>query len=260
MSSWVRQTPSKPAFPDMSWSKPERRDQAGKLLIIGGNQHAFSAPAEAYNHATSAGVGTCRVLLPSSLQRTVGKLFPAAEFGASTPSGSFAKSALGECLELAQWADAVHIAGDIGHNSETAIFVESLLQKYTGPITLTKDAVDYFLANAQAIVSRPNTLAIVTLAELQKLATSVKFSTAITTSMGLVALVEALQDFTGQHPAYVITKQGNTYIVACRGQVSTTTDAATTNTWRTKTAAQSAVWWLQHPDQPFQAITTSIVD
>src|SRR5690606_2345051 len=55
---WRRQTPGEPLFPDVLWSRPEQKTTAGKLLVIGGNLHAFAAPAEAYNEAEKAGVGT----------------------------------------------------------------------------------------------------------------------------------------------------------------------------------------------------------
>ena len=54
---WQKQTADKPLYPDIEWNKPERRDQAGKLLIVGGNKLGFSAAAEAYQTAKDAGVG-----------------------------------------------------------------------------------------------------------------------------------------------------------------------------------------------------------
>src|SRR5690606_35689407 len=104
---WHKQTNDKPLFPDMQWNRPENKRHAGKLLVIGGNLHGFSAPAEAYGEALQAGAGAVRVMLPDALQRTVGKLFPDAEFVPSTPSGSFATKALGELLLAVQWADGV---------------------------------------------------------------------------------------------------------------------------------------------------------
>jgi hypothetical protein len=129
---WQRQTADKPLFPDLLWSRPETKRTAGKLLIVGGNAHGFSAAAEAYGAAAKAGIGTARVLLPDSLQKTVGKVFAAGEYAPSTPSGSFSQQALAELLELAQWADGVLLAGDFGRNSETAILLESFAAKYQG--------------------------------------------------------------------------------------------------------------------------------
>jgi NAD(P)H-hydrate repair Nnr-like enzyme with NAD(P)H-hydrate dehydratase domain len=71
---WLRQDVKKPLFPDLMWSKPETKSQAGKLLILGGNVHGFSAAAESFNEATKAGIGTARVLMPDILQKTVALL------------------------------------------------------------------------------------------------------------------------------------------------------------------------------------------
>lgn len=256
---WTKQSADKPAFDDLLWSKPERRDQAGKLLVVGGNKHAFNAPAQAYSDASTAGIGVCRVLLPNSLRRTIGKLFPEAEYANSTPSGSFAKSALIECLELAAWSDGILLAGDFGHNSETAVLLELFLQKYSGPATLTKDAADYFLASSGLVLDRANTILVITMAELQKLATDAQFTPAITSGMDLLQLITALHDLTASHPASLITKHNDNIIVASAGQVSTTKTGATTDPWRVKTAAHASTWLIQHPAQPFQAITTSVI-
>src|SRR2546421_5249379 len=113
---WHKQTAEQALFPDLLWSRPETKKFAGKLLIVGGNAHSFVAPATAYTESTAAGAGTARVLLPDHLQKTVGKLFPAADFAASTPSGGFSQKALAELLELSNWSDGVLLAGDLGRN------------------------------------------------------------------------------------------------------------------------------------------------
>jgi NAD(P)H-hydrate repair Nnr-like enzyme with NAD(P)H-hydrate dehydratase domain len=69
---WLKQTPDKPLFPNMLWSKPENKLHAGKLLVIGGNLHGFSAPATAFAEARKAGIGSQRVVLPDAIQKTVG--------------------------------------------------------------------------------------------------------------------------------------------------------------------------------------------
>src|SRR4051794_28288010 len=102
---WHKQSASKPLYPDMLWSRPENKRQAGKLLVVGGNAHGFAAAGEAYAEALAAGVGTARVLLPDSLQKTVGRVFEAGEYAPSTPSGSFGRRALAELLAMSQWAD-----------------------------------------------------------------------------------------------------------------------------------------------------------
>jgi NAD(P)H-hydrate repair Nnr-like enzyme with NAD(P)H-hydrate dehydratase domain len=145
---WLKQTLRQPLYGELLWSRPENRLHAGKLLIVGGNVAGFAAAAEAYAESGRAGVGTARVLLPDSLQKTVGKVFEAGEYAPSTPSGSFAQRALAELLSMSSWSDGVLLAGDLGRNSETAILLEHYVEKYSGQLTFTKDAADGRVAHA----------------------------------------------------------------------------------------------------------------
>jgi NAD(P)H-hydrate repair Nnr-like enzyme with NAD(P)H-hydrate dehydratase domain len=257
---WQKQMLKNPLFADLLWSKPESKQTAGKLLIIGGNSHGISAPAEAYSEAAKAGVGTARVLLPDSTKATVGALLENVEFAPSTPSGSFSQHALAELTDHANWADGVLVAGDLGRNSETAILLEKFLDKFTGRVTLTKDAAGYVIASPKSALERPNTLLVLTIADMQKLFIKLSQNTAITYDMGLVKLVEALHDFTVSTKLSVVVKHAGQLIVAVNGQVSTTpTESNNEEARRIKVAAHTAVWWLQNPSKPFEAITTSLL-
>lgn len=258
-TSWHKQTPDKPLFPDLLWSRPENRKHAGKLLIIGGNLHGFSAAASAYTEATKAGIGTAKVLLPNALQKTVGKFIENGEYAPSTPSGSFSQQALGEWLEWAKWSDAVLLAGDLGRNSETAIAIEKFVQKYNGLLTITNDAVDYFYTNPEVIFARSQTTVVISLTQLQKLATAIHWPEPVTSQMGIVQLVELLHQLTVAHPVNIITYHDENILVAVAGEVSTT-KTGELKTWCTSTAAHAAVWWLQNPTKPFEAITTSLIE
>lgn len=254
---WLKQG-TQPSFPELLWSRPENRQQAGKLLIVGGNAQSFAAAAEAYASATKAGIGTARVLLPDSLQKTVGKLFPEAEFAPSTPSGSFGERALSELLAASEWADAVLLAGDTGRNSETAVLFEKLLSKYRGQLTITKDAVDYFTGTPSYLLGRENTTLVLSFAQLQKLAISAHFATAFTFDMDIVRLVEALHDFTEAHRINIITKHLTNIFIAVQGQVSSSKTNDSREIWRVKTAAAASVWWLQNPAKPFESLTIGV--
>lgn len=255
---WHKQTPDKPLYPDLLWSRPENKKQAGKLLIVGGNAHGFAAAGEAYAQATKAGIGTARVLLPDSLQKSVGRVFEAGEYAPSTPSGSFSQKALAELLAMSQWADAVLLAGDFGRNSETAILLEQFISKYSGQLTLTKDAVDYFTKMPNVLLARQDTLLALSFAQLQKIAINSRFIEALTFDMDFLRLIDALHEFTRQHQAALIVKHLQTIFVAANGQVSTTKLNEDLEIWRVRTAAQAAVWWLQNPVKTFEALTTSL--
>lgn len=256
---WFRQTPEKPLFPDLEWARPENKRHAGKLLIIGGNLHGFAAPATAYSEAEQAGIGTTRVLLPSAIQKAVGGFLPEADFAPSTPSGSFATGSVAEWLDAAAWADGVLLAGDMGRNSETAIVVEKFLNKYSGQVTITKDVVDYFAQTPLVALNRADTTLVLSFAQLQKLTTNAKFPTALTFSMDLMRVVDALHDLTDQYPVNIVTKHLDVLVVASGGQVSTTKLSKDIPVWRVVAAAKATVWWIQHQNNPFESLTTSVV-
>jgi NAD(P)H-hydrate repair Nnr-like enzyme with NAD(P)H-hydrate dehydratase domain len=253
---WLKQA-NTPLFPELEWSRPETRASSGRLLIIGGNGYEFKAPANTYGDALEAGVGTATVLLPNSMQKVVSDIFPEAEFAPSTPSGSFARESLGLMLDLAARADSVLVPGDIGRNSETTVLLESLLQKYTGQITLTRDAVDVLVQQPLQLLQRSDTLLVLALGQLRQLAGAAHFPRAFTTKMGLVALVDGLHEFTQQYPAYIIVRHQEQYVAAVNGRISTTPVHSDQHLWRLQTAARAAVWWLQNPAKPFEALTTA---
>ena len=91
MKFWQKQEPGKPLFPDVEWNKPERRDQAGKLGIIGGNKLGFLAVAESYQEALKAGVGEARVLLPDALKKNVPAEYDRRVIRANKPIGQSGK-------------------------------------------------------------------------------------------------------------------------------------------------------------------------
>jgi ADP-dependent NAD(P)H-hydrate dehydratase / NAD(P)H-hydrate epimerase len=253
---WQKQT-DKPLFPELLWSRPENKRQAGKLLIIGGNLHAFVAPAEAFAEAEKAGIGTSRVLLPDAAKKLVGPVLEHIEYAPSTPSGSFSQKALAEFLEAAQWSDAVLLAGDLGRNSETAILLEKFCQKYSSQLTLTKDAVDYAVNTPGIVLNRPNTLLVLSFAQLQKLAIKARFKTAFTFDMDLIRLTEALHEFTETYPIHLIVQQTSQIYCASQGKIISTPVEENT-VWRVKTAAHAAVWWLQNPGKHLEAFSVAL--
>lgn len=254
---WLKQG-NKPLFPELEWSRPENRLQAGKLLIAGGTGYEFQAPANAYGDALEAGIGSAKVLLPDSMRKTVQHLFPEAEFAPSTPSGSFALVALDQLLDLSQWADAVLLPGNLGRNSETTVLLESFLEKYPGQVTMTKDAADLVCQQPLSILHRPKVTLVLAMGQLRQLGSEAHFPQAFTTEMGLVALVEALHEFTRRFALNVTTRHQDHYVAAVDGQVSTTPVTTEKPVWHLEVATSSAVWWLQNPNHTFEALTTAL--
>ena len=257
-SYWQIQDPDKSLYSDLIWSQPQHKSKAGKLLIVGGNVHGFSAVAKAYNTSQKAGAGSVRVLLPDRLKKTIGSILPDAYYGPSTPSGSFAKNSLAELLEHAQWADLVLIAGDLGRNSETAMLIETFYAEHKGPLTITKDGLDFFTASPASLVSRRGSLIVGTIAQLQKISLKAYPNNLITFSMSLMGLVEALHFISLESEASFITMHENNIVVAHKGRVSTTKSIQDPESWRVIMASYCSVWWLQNLDQTFEALTTAV--
>lgn len=244
----------------MLWSRPENRQFAGKLLIIGGNLYGFAATGEAYTAAQRAGVGSAHVLLPDALHKLVGRTLENGEFAPSTPSGSFSQKALAEFLPRAAWADGVLVAGDLGRNSETAILLEKFIAAYHGQLILTKDSIDYITASPQIILKRPETTLVLSFAQLQRMASQVKFSQPFTFSMDILRLVETLRAFTELYPISIVTKHLDSIFVAYEGNTCSTRLTTDLDIWRVRAAAHVSVWLIQNPSRSFPALTTAIYD
>lgn len=257
---WHKQTISQPLFEELAWSRPENKSHAGKLLIVGGNLHGFAAPAQAYTAAQKAGIGSTRIVLPNSLKSVAGPVLETGEYAPSTPSGSFSVKALDELRSGTLWADGVLIAGDLGRNSETALLLEKYLQKCSQTLlTLTKDAVDYFMETPETLLTRPSTTLVLSFAQLQKLASRFGHNDPFTFDMGLVQLAQILHDLSKYTAAGIMVKYLEYICVAVGGQVSTTQFIEDTDIWRVKYAASAATWWLQNPSKQFEALTTSVI-
>lgn len=257
---WRTQNPDKPLFPEVAWSKPEQRSQAGRLGIIGGNKLGFAGVAEAYTTALTTGVGEVRVLLPDALRKTIPLAITDTVFAPTNPSGSLAKEAEGDMKALARWASGILMIGDAGRNSETAILYETFLQHYSGQLTITRDAIDLMKNSSSSLVERPNTLFVASFAQLQKLFQSVYYPKILTFSMQLNSLVEALHKFTITYPVSIVVLHKDYVLVAANGDVTTTQWHNPMAIWRGHVAAKAACYWLWNSNDPLKSTTASLLD
>ena len=256
---WQRQTAKEPLFPDIEWEKPEQKAHAGRLGIIGGNKLGFAGVAEAFSVAYDAGVGNVKVLLPDALKKSIPTSWTDVAVAPSTVSGGLSKDALVDVMALADWSSMVLLAGDAGRNSETAILYESLLRESHKPIVITRDAIDLVKNAPEMLVNRPNTVLVLSFAQLQKLFQAVYYPKVLTFSMQLMQLVEALHKFTVTYPITLAVLHKDTVIVAHNGQVATTPWDSPMLIWRGNTAAKAAVYWSWNVNQPLQSITASLL-
>lgn len=256
---WQRQQHGKPLFPDIEWSKPVRRDHSGRLLVVGGNKQGFIAVAEAYTTALNQGVGSVKVLMPDCLSKSVPRTLLDVVFAACTPSGGLSKDALSELRASSEWANAVLLVGDAGRNAETAMAYEDFISTYTGPITVTRDAVDLIKNNPSLLAQRSLTTLVVSFAQLQKLFQGLYYPKVITFNIQLLQLVEALHKFTITYPCTIVTLHKDTLLIAHQGQVVTQDWNQPMAIWRGQVATIAASYLLWNNHMPLEAIAASLV-
>ena len=255
---WKKQQAGKPLYPDIEWNKPERRDQAGKLLIVGGNKLGFAAVAESYQTAREAGAGYVRVLVPDCLKSSIPKVIDDVIFAACNTSGGLSADAKTELMASAAWADGVLLIGDAGRNSETAILYEQFLKEYRGPLTISRDAIDLIKNDARLLADRSDTTIIASFAQVQKLFQGVYYPKVLTFSMQLLQLVEALHKFTVTYPCTIMTLHKDTMIIAHGGEVITQPWENPMAIWRGSVAANAATYLLWNLSKQFESIALSI--
>ncbi len=259
-TDYTSQTPTKPAFPELLWSKPEGKRSAGKLLIVGGNANGISAPVQAFTYAEKVGIGTANVLLPDALKSIAGKIIEHGTYAPSTPSGSLSKRALADLLDASQWADATLLAGDFGRNSETAILIEAFLAKKDKETLLTKDAVDYVVSTPSMIENISQLTLVASLSQLQKFIRNSSRQPLITYEMSLPQLAHALKDISIGGNLAIITRHHDAFFVAFDGQVSVTNAEWREELWQLQIASKAAVWLAQQPQKKLESLTTAVYE
>lgn len=255
---WRKQEPGKPLFPDIEWSKPERKDLAGKLGIIGGNKLGFAGVAESYQTALKTGVGSAKVLLPDSLKRSVPASLLDVIYGPTNPSGGLSGEALPELQALGQWSSGILLAGDAAKNSETALLYENFVSQYEGQLTITRDAIDLLTHTAHELIERDNTTIVASFAQAQKLFRAVHYPKMLTFNMTLLAAIEAMHKFTITYPVAITVLHKDTLVISHQGNIVTQAWDSPMAIWRGETAAKIASYQLWTPDNKIRAIATAI--
>lgn len=255
---WHKQTTDTPLFPDVEWNKPERRDQAGRLGIIGGNKLGFAAAAESYQVSAETGAGEVRVLLPDALKKSVPPSMIDVLFAPTNHSGGLAAEADIDLKSICDWADVLLFSGDAGKNSQTAILYESTIVASEKPVVITRDAVDLVQNSFQTILDNPNVTFVASFAQVQRIFQSVYYPKMLTFSMQLTQLVETLHKFTLTYPVSIMTLHAEQIIIARDGEVVTQKWTDPMRIWRGHTAARAASYLLWTPQAPLKALATSI--
>ena len=255
---WRTQEKSKPLFPDIEWNKPERRDQSGKLAIIGGNKLGFAAVADSYQTALAAGVGEVRVMLPDALKRTVPSAMTDVLFAPTNHSGGLSSAAVTSVQTLVDWADATLLIGDAGRNSQTAALYAELAKNAAGPVIITRDAIDLVQNSFHEIIDNPHVMFVASFAQTQKLFRAVYYPKILTFKMQLAQFVEALHKFTITYPVTLCSFHADNLVIARGGEVITQTWSEPMAIWRGTVPSRIASYVVWSPEAPLAAAATAI--
>ena len=254
---WKKQDAENPLFGDVIWSRPENKKLRKKLLIVGGNPHSFTKIAASYQRAIESGIGECRVVLPDKLEKVIGHTIEDVKFLPSSGFGGISSESVSMLHEYSTWADGIYFPGELGGGSQTSLFIEKFVTQSNLPIVLAGDSLDALAQNLENLFDREDTLVIAEFDQLQKITPKLGIGSALTNSMGLLQLVDILHQITQERQSIIMTNhQGNT-IVAMYGEVSSTR-LANGPSWQISLGTRAAVFFLQYPQKPFEAITSSL--
>ncbi|MDX1766003.1 MAG: hypothetical protein R3313_03565 [Candidatus Saccharimonadales bacterium] len=256
---WHRQSPDQPLFPEVDWARPQSRARGGKLLIIGGNRQAFHRVAQAFAIAQQNSVGEIKVAVPDSLRTVLSDNIPGCVFLKSNASGGVGLGAKEQLSAYAEWADSVLIAGDLGRNSETPQVLDSFVSAYSGPLTITTDGAEAMAFSYSNLLDRPESLLVITIAQMQKFFKETHQTTAITSDMGMVKLAETFRELTKSHSISLTTFYESKLISAHQGQIATTPYEWSPDdpAWRLPVATKQTAYWMQHKEIPFKALAAA---
>lgn len=241
-----------PLFPDLLWSRPENKRQAGKLLIIGGHANEFQNISACYSFAREAGAGHIRFLMPESLSKLAGHI-EGAEFAPTNRSGGFAKNALAQFFDLSEWADHVLLAGDLGKNSETTVILDGFLLKGPKPVTLAQDSLQSIGIDFSRLINMSPTL-IIDRGIFQKIGSAAGTHVPITTLTTYENMGNIIQDISkGAKAKLVIMDETNIWSAVNGNVVATKSKPVDMNAL----AAYCAVWQMQNPGRILEALATA---
>jgi hypothetical protein len=251
---WQVQTPEEPLFPDLLWSRPERKDRAGRLLIIGGSTHGFATVVKSFELAGKAGIGEVKAVLPKGVARLL-QAMPDCLFAEQTATGSFSRGAIGDVRPLLTWADALLLPGELTKNAETAIFVESLLGACPVPIVATGDALDILPPHAGRLTDGP----VILIADLRRLQAYLRKSgldQALLAGSTLEQRYRALHSAVGQGAAHTIGLVDDGSFLVVKGDKASLTQ---TDLTELELATAGAVLTAQFPYGAFETATSAAV-
>jgi hypothetical protein len=257
--NWLKQTVEKPLFDSLLWSRPENKQYAGKVTVIGGNLHGFAKTVNSYQLLLDAGLGQVTVLLPKPIQKIIGHISTDLVFCPSTDPGSFGSESLDSLLDYSSTADGIFLSGELSSNSETLIVFEKLISHLTKSVIVTDDSIDLILNLDISLVNRQNMIYVGSLDKIQKLATKLRSPSPITSTIVLSNLVEIVQKISSENKINLATIHDDYVIVSSNGRVSTTKIEEVKNKDVFRLVHHCIAWVIQNPEQKFEALSCAAI-
>src|SRR5690606_26082864 len=127
------------------------------------------------------------------------------------------------------------------------------------PLTITRDAVDLIKHASVSVVERPDTLLVVSFAQLQKLFQLVYFPKVLTFSMQLTSLVEAAHKFTISYPISIAVLHQGGLIVANDVNVGTSAGNTPVLGGGLGADARAVGYRMGTPSKTLEAVTASLL-
>lgn len=160
----------------LSWEKPERKDQAGSLVVFGGVGLKLKEINSIFSSAKTAGASSVVILVPESLARgfklaesILNPVMFNSHFGL-TDSG------LRKVRDEFGLGDAL-ILGDLGRNSETQFKLLNLISHSYKPVIVTSFAAELFSSELDQLSANPKITLILNFSQFQKLCKTLTIKT-----------------------------------------------------------------------------------
>jgi hypothetical protein len=253
-TSLQRQTADAPLFPDLLWARPERKKQAGKLLIIGGSVHGFASIIKAYEYALQAGIGEVKVVLPEGVKRFVGPALDAL-YAEQLDNGSFSHKALVEIRPYLGWANSVLLPGELTNNAETTLLIEDVLRVAQTPIVIAGDVIEAVTKTlGETLPAKP--MVVADFRQLQRLAYTHSGKQPLLSTSTLDQQTVIMQTLVRKLELGVLIRYDDGQVLVVAGEAASITPS-TANLLQY--AANAAVVVAQFPGRLFEATTTAAI-
>lgn len=242
------------SYQDILWSRPTRR--TGRILLVGGHRDGFAELQKAFVGFDVAGAAECHLALPDKLHKLVGNL-EGISLVPSNPSGSIARDALSELVQLADESDAVCLGPDLSNNSETTLAMQRLIAETRASVIIPPQSTEQLKSELTAWGKRSNLL--VWLDQKQLLALAAKLAVNVDLPLAITPDVIKLvtQKVSEQYSPTIIVAAKDTISYATSGEVGQIPITLDTSDYGALTGL-TGLFWIQNASSKFQALQAAL--